>query len=62
MPMKRSFALMTLFSILALGCGGDNTTTKKEQKPAPAPQGKTAVETPANKGGMKGEILSLIHI
>ncbi|MBY0325815.1 MAG: substrate-binding domain-containing protein, partial [Gemmataceae bacterium] len=56
MLMNRSFALLALFSILTLGCGGENTATKKEQKNAPAPQGKTAVETPANKGGMKGEI------
>ena len=36
---------MTLLSILALGCGGgDNTATKKEQKAAPAPQGKKTAE------------------
>jgi len=56
MSMKRSFALMTLLSIFALGCGGDNTATKKEQKSAPAPQGKKAAENTPAKGGMMGEI------
>ena len=57
MSMKRSFALMTLLSILALGCGGgDNTATKKEQKAAPAPQGKKVAENTPAKGEMKGEI------
>ena len=57
MSMKRSFALMTLLSILALGCGGgENTATKKDQKAAPAPQGKKAAENIPAKGDMKGEI------
>lgn len=56
MLIRKSFALVTLLSVLAIGCGGDDAATKKEQKNAPKTQGKTAVESPTNKGGMKGEI------
>lgn len=38
MLIRKSFALVTLLSVLAIGCGGDDAATKKEQKMHPRPR------------------------
>ena len=57
MLIKRSFALMTFLSVLAMGCGGNPSTgAKKEKAETPAPQDKKSAENIPTKGGLKGEI------
>ena len=54
MKMKKLIALLlavTMLLFVAVSCGKDKTTDKKEDKPSPAPATETAQET--TKGGLQ---------